>query len=284
MAKSEPKKKCFLIMPITTPANLVEQYKGDKDHFGHVLELLFIPALEEAGFEPIPPKAEGSNVIHADIIKQLSDCELVLCDMSIFNPNVFYEFGIRTALDKPVALVVDDKTTPIPFDTGIINFYKYDSSLAAWTLEKQKKELTKHVQEACKKSKGRNALWKYFGVAQTGMFKPGDAELGEKIDLVIGKLSAFEIQRNESDKLIDTSDYTFRKVKGTYVDTPTLTPIEMKVLNMIFEGKSIQEIAGLLNRTTKIVEIHRSTIMIKLEVDNPHDLIKRAIELELVDF
>jgi len=185
-------------MPITTPANLVEQYKGDKDHFSHVLEHLFIPALEEAGFDPIPPKAEGSNVIHADIIKQLSDCELVLCDMSILNPNVFYEFGIRTALDKPVALVVDDKTTPIPFDTGIINFYKYDSSLAAWTLEKQKKELTKHVQEAYKKSKGRNALWKYFGVAQTGMFKPEDAKMGEKVDLMMEKLSAIEMEQKKS--------------------------------------------------------------------------------------
>jgi hypothetical protein len=119
----------------------------------------------------------------------------VLCDISIFNPNVFFEFGIRTALDKPVALVCDDKTTSIPFHPSSLHCHEYDSSLAPWTLKEQKKKLAKHVQEAYKKSKGRNALWKYFGVAQTGTFKPEDAELGAKVDLVVKKLSAIEMQQ-----------------------------------------------------------------------------------------
>ncbi|MGB2861997.1 MAG: hypothetical protein WBC05_01610 [Sedimentisphaerales bacterium] len=203
MAKLEPKKKCFIIMPITTPIGLVERYKGDTDHFQHVLGHLFIPALEIAGFEAIPPKSTGSDVIHAEIIKQLSSCELVLCDMSIFNPNVFFEFGIRTALDKPVALVVDEKTTPIPFDTSILNFHTYDSSIELWSIEKQIQELAKHVTDAYTKSQDRNALWKYFGVAQTGTFKPEDAELGEKIDLIMNKLSAIEMeQRKPKAKLL----------------------------------------------------------------------------------
>jgi len=197
MAKSEPKKKCFIIMPITTPVDHIERYKGDKDHFTHVLEHLFIPALEDAGFEPVSPKSTGSDVIQAEIIKQLSECQLVLCDISILNPNVFFEFGIRTALDKPVALVIDDTTESIPFDTSIINFHKY-GSLEVHTLEKEKQALTKHVQEAYKKSKDHNALWKYFGVAQTGTFKPEDAELGEKVDFIMKKLSAIEKQGEQA--------------------------------------------------------------------------------------
>jgi hypothetical protein len=126
-------------MPITTPKEHIGLYQNDSKHFLHVLDCLFIPALENAGFEPIPPKTTGSDVIHADIIQKLSSCELVLCDMSILNPNVFFEFGIRTALNKSVVLVIDDKTEPIPFDTGIINFHKYDSSLASWILDKEKK-------------------------------------------------------------------------------------------------------------------------------------------------
>jgi nucleoside 2-deoxyribosyltransferase len=196
MAKSETKEKCFIIMPITTPSELVEQYKGDAAHFNHVLEHLFIPALENAGFEPVSPKSTGSDVIHAEIIKQLSSCELVLCDMSIFNPNVFFELGIRTALDKPVALVIDEKTMPIPFDTSILNFHTY-GSLEVHTLEQEKQALTKHVQAAYKKSKDHNALWKYFGVAQTGTFKPEDIELGEKVDLIMTKLSAIELQQKK---------------------------------------------------------------------------------------
>jgi len=203
MAKSETKDKCFIIMPITTPDHLVQRYNGDEDHFIHVLECLFMPAVEEAGFTPISPKATGSNIIHADIIKQLSESELVLCDMSILNPNVFYEFGIRTALDKPVALVVDDKTQTIPFDTGIINFHKYDSSLAPWLLEEQKQKLATHVQDAYKKSNNQNALWKYFGVAQTGKFKPEDVELGEKMDLLMKKVDMIETEQTTSTSPLD---------------------------------------------------------------------------------
>jgi hypothetical protein len=195
-------------MPITTPLELAEQYKGDTDHFTHVLEHLFIPALENAGFEAISPKSTGSPVIQAEIIKQLSSCELVLCDMSILNPNVFFELGIRTALDKPVALVVDDKTAPLPFDTHILNFYRYDSSLTPWTLEEQKQKLAEHVQEADKKSKGRNDLWKYFGVAQVGTFKPEEAELGEKIDLIMNRLSTIEMEQRRPEPVVASYDTT----------------------------------------------------------------------------
>ena len=148
MAKSETKESCFIIMPITTPKHLVEQYKGDADHFAHVLEHLFYPALQIAGFEPVPPKTIGSDLIQAEIIKQLSLCELVLCDMSILNPNVFFEFGIRTSLNKPVALVVDDKTENIPFDASIINFHRYGSSLDAWSIESEINKLVEHVKNS----------------------------------------------------------------------------------------------------------------------------------------
>ena len=192
MAKSNNEEKCFIIMPITTPDHLIDKYKDDADHFSHVLDCLFTPALKYAGFEPVSPKSTGSDVIQADIIKQLSTCELVLCDMSILNPNVFFEFGIRTALNKPVALVIDDKTRNIPFDTSIINFYRYTSSLDAWSIDKEVSTLAEHVKNAYQKTKDNNALWKYFGVAQTGMFKPEEASLGEKIDLLMQEVAALK--------------------------------------------------------------------------------------------
>lgn len=47
-------KKCFIIMPVTTPKQLVLTY-NDPDHFLHVMKCLFKPAVEEAGFKPILP-------------------------------------------------------------------------------------------------------------------------------------------------------------------------------------------------------------------------------------
>jgi len=96
---------CFIITPITTPEPFVSKYKGDDHHFTHVLDHLFIPALRILSIEPIPPSTKGSEIIHGEIIRNLESADLVLCDMSILNPNVFFELGIRTALNKPVCMI-----------------------------------------------------------------------------------------------------------------------------------------------------------------------------------
>jgi len=41
-------KKCFIIMPISTPEDMVETYRDRKVHFLHVLDCLFIPSAQQA--------------------------------------------------------------------------------------------------------------------------------------------------------------------------------------------------------------------------------------------
>jgi hypothetical protein len=158
-------KKCFIVMPITTPSDYVDLYSGDKDHFKHVLEHLFVPAIKGIGLEPVPPITKGSEVIHAEIIKNIESSDYVLCDMSILNPNVFFELGIRTAINRPVALVKDDATPKVPFDTNIINNHTYLNNLAPWTLESEIKKLSQHLEYCFKESEINNSLWKYFSLS-----------------------------------------------------------------------------------------------------------------------
>lgn len=42
------KKCCFIIMPLTTPEEFVPQFKGYNKHFLHVLDNIFIPAIQKA--------------------------------------------------------------------------------------------------------------------------------------------------------------------------------------------------------------------------------------------
>src|SRR5688500_7238945 len=100
---------CIVIMPLTTPPAVRETYR-DEAHFAHVLQHHFAPALEAATYEVWPPAASGSDLIQGEIIRQLDQADLVLCDMTSLNANVFFELGIRTALDKPVAMVKDKHT------------------------------------------------------------------------------------------------------------------------------------------------------------------------------
>lgn len=88
-------KSCFVVMPVTTSSYYVEKF-DDPDPFNHVSVHLFAPALKQVGFAVIPPSVRGAELIHAEIIKNLEQAELVLCDLSMLNPNVFFELGIRT--------------------------------------------------------------------------------------------------------------------------------------------------------------------------------------------
>lgn len=76
-------------MPISTPESLTSTCANDNDHFSHVVDDLFRPAIEKAGLVAIPPIAESADLIYAEIIKNLEQADLVLCDMSTLNPNVF---------------------------------------------------------------------------------------------------------------------------------------------------------------------------------------------------
>ncbi|WP_212556119.1 hypothetical protein, partial [Methanosarcina spelaei] len=156
-------KKCFIIMPVTTPPELVSVYNNDSHHFRHVMEHLFIPAVKEAGFEPIKPITEGSDVIHGNIISNLESSDLVLCDMSTNNPNVFFELGIRTALNKPVCLLKDPYVEKVPFDIVPVNYHVYSPDLSTWEVEDEVDKLANHIMKSFSERENCNSFWKYFG-------------------------------------------------------------------------------------------------------------------------
>jgi hypothetical protein len=172
-------------MPITTPEHLLLVYGGDAEHFAHVLEFLFTPALQRLGYEVLPPAVSGSDVIHAEVIRRLETADLVLCDLSTLNSNVFFELGIRTALDKPVCLVKDRCTVAIPFDTTIVNHWTYDHALSPWTLPNEIIGLHTHLTRSLNTSTGRNSMWKLFGLTmRASQSLPTEGDAG-KIDAIL---------------------------------------------------------------------------------------------------
>jgi hypothetical protein len=172
-------KKCFVIMPITVPPGMEDKYGDDLEHFGNVYECLFKPSVEVAGYVPIPPKAAGSENIQASIIKNLETADLVLCDMSCLNPNVFFEWGIRTSLNKPVCVVKDELTKTIPFDVGTLHCEDYSSRLGGWKIKKEREKLRDHLRATVEKSGGGNELWQHFGLKEAAqVFEPEKGENG----------------------------------------------------------------------------------------------------------
>lgn len=62
-----------------------------------------------------------------------------------------------------------------------------------------------------------------------------------------------------------------------------LTRTEMSVLRYVIDGKSNRDIADLLHRSVRTVEVHRAHIMHKFGVDNVIDLIKLGMARGLVN-
>jgi hypothetical protein len=182
---------CFIISPISTPPHLVDRYAGDAEHFLHVIEHLLVPAVKEAGFIPHSPIAKGADLIHAEIVRKLESSDVVLCDMSTLNANVFFELGIRTAVNKPVCLIHDSHTEIIPFDAGILNAHTYDPSLAPWVLDDQIAGMAAHLSESASRSDGQNTMWRYFGLTTRGSMEPLDnSTLDEKMDFLLSEVAA----------------------------------------------------------------------------------------------
>jgi two-component system response regulator FixJ len=62
-----------------------------------------------------------------------------------------------------------------------------------------------------------------------------------------------------------------------------LTKTEKIILNLVLKGKANKEIAKILHRSIRTVEVHRSHIMHKLDVHSVVDLVKRVSAMDLDD-
>jgi DNA-binding NarL/FixJ family response regulator len=69
---------------------------------------------------------------------------------------------------------------------------------------------------------------------------------------------------------------------GDLAKSPTLTPREREVIQLLAEGKSSKEVACLLNLSTKTAETHRSNIMRKLDIHSIRDLVVYAVKNDII--
>jgi tetratricopeptide (TPR) repeat protein len=76
------------------------------------------PALAGAGFEVFrADEEERAGDIKTDMFQELLLADLVVVDLTIDNPNVWYELGVRHALRARGVLLVQSDRTYQPFDT-----------------------------------------------------------------------------------------------------------------------------------------------------------------------
>src|SRR3954464_15631493 len=64
--------------------------------------------------------------IRADMFQLLLTADIVVADISIHNPNVFYELGVRHALRNRGAVLLRAPLSEFPFDLAANRYLAYD--------------------------------------------------------------------------------------------------------------------------------------------------------------
>ena len=98
-------------------------------------------------------ETEGSRIVHADMFKDLRDRPVVLVDLSLLNPNVLYELGIRHVMSSTGTVLMANEETvkKLPFDIALSRTisYRYDGEHLDWDeVERVIPQLQAAIEEA----------------------------------------------------------------------------------------------------------------------------------------
>lgn len=127
---------CFVITSFGEKENLNDlkskQAKGigdpiQKINFCHIYNELVNPAILQAGLEPLIESEERTGgSIHKTMYEKIILCEFCIADLTNFNPNAYYELGMRYAV-KPFTTIpiIASSHFPLPFDIAPNRTFAY---------------------------------------------------------------------------------------------------------------------------------------------------------------
>lgn len=209
MLPKQPKEKikpelphCGVIMPISgTP-----DYPAS--HWADMLQLIQ-EAAKDAKFTCEIVSATGrDDIIHASIVTNIYQNEIVVCDVSSRNPNVMLELGLRLASKLPLVIIFDGEGN-YPFDIGTIRYLGYRKDMRYYDINKFKKDLTAKILEVYdthKKGNYKSFLSHFKNVDfDLDTIKTETQSLTQFLENIDKRLSNFESQSSNTNNSIRKS-------------------------------------------------------------------------------
>ena len=120
---SSEQKTCFVVMGF---GEKVDFQTGRKLNLDASYHNMIKPTVEDAGL-----KCERADeIVHSGIIdvpmyERLLKADVVIADLSTYNPNAFYELGVRHALRPYTTIVIAEDKLNYPFDVNHIVIRRY---------------------------------------------------------------------------------------------------------------------------------------------------------------
>ncbi|MFZ3065465.1 MAG: hypothetical protein WA277_09305 [Nitrospirota bacterium] len=108
---------------------------------------IYVPAIKEAGFEPVRgDEIFSSGSVVEQIWEQIDKAKVLLADLTGKNPNVFYELGLAHAASKPVVFT-SGLLEDVPFDLRHLRVIVYEVREPNWNA-KLKSSITAYLKSA----------------------------------------------------------------------------------------------------------------------------------------
>lgn len=149
------KPHAFVAMPFGSKPG----HDGQLIHFNRVYAEYIAPALQAAGLDVIRADEEiRAGDIRTDMFQELLMADLVVADVTINNPNVWYELGVRHALRSRGVILVNGGIVTTAFDVYTDRKVAYglkDGAPDPATIDNDKRRLTMMVQATMESWHGR---------------------------------------------------------------------------------------------------------------------------------
>jgi hypothetical protein len=154
----DAKPTCGIIMPIGDI--------GDcrASHWKDVCNLIRASAAQAGFVAEIVSREDVAGVVQRAILKNIYQSDVVVCDVSMNNPNVMLELGMRLMFDKPTIIVKDDQTKYI-FDTSPLYQVGYPRDLRHPAMVEFQDKLSAKI-KAAHEGDEEHSFLKTFGTIQ----------------------------------------------------------------------------------------------------------------------
>jgi hypothetical protein len=144
---------------VAMPFGIKPGADGKLIDFNRVYREYIAPALEAAGLESFRADEEiRAGDIRTDMFQELLVADLVVADLSIDNPNVWYELGVRHALRARGVVIVSGGQTPTAFDLYTDRKLRYglkDGGPDPATIDNDTRKLTEMISATMESWHGR---------------------------------------------------------------------------------------------------------------------------------
>ncbi len=158
-AKAKWQRICFYIAPIGDEGTEVRK------HSDLFLASLIRPALKEFDLDVVrADEIAEPGVINSQVLEYIMRSRIAIVDMSMHNPNAFYEMAIRHACKLPVVQITRKSDRP-PFDVNQVRTIIIDTSdiySLVPRLETYRSEIAAQVRAALSESSAANPMTVFF--------------------------------------------------------------------------------------------------------------------------